>query len=247
MGPEFMRSRSRSLALWLASLLFWGGIFWAGWTLLTNPDAGLARQWNPLAPLHINDPVTPFTGLKLRRAVLDGASCRAALQTGAVSFEALEAFEASPQCGIRDRVVLRQVGRAGIAPVETTCAVALRMAMWGRHSLSPAALEILGADIAGIDHLSSYNCRQIRTPGGSGGRMSMHATAEAIDISGFRFKDGRRLRLISDWTGDGPEAAFLAAARDGACQWFATTLGPDYNALHADHFHLQSRGWGTCR
>ena len=119
--------------------------------------------------------------------------------------------------------------------------------MWERHSLAPLALEILGTELAAIDHLSSYNCREIRTPGGSGGRMSTHATAEAIDIAGFRFADGRQVRLVSDWDGSGPEAAYLRAARDSACTWFQTTLGPEYNALHSDHFHLQSRGWGTCQ
>ena len=50
---------------------------------------------------------------------------------------------------------------------------------------------------------------------------------------------------LADFTGDA--AAFLQAARDGACDWFSLTLSPDYNSLHEDHFHLQSRGWGLCR
>ena len=77
--------------------------------------------------------------------------------------------------------------------------------------------------------------------------MSTHATADAVDITGFRFADGRQLRLISDWDSSGRDAAFLRAARDGACDWFGLTLSPDFNALHADHFHLQARGWGGCR
>lgn len=242
-----MRSASRSLALWLSLLLFWGCVFWGAWQLLTNPSAGLPRHWNPLEPLYVSDPVTPFTGLKLRRASANGPACLAALSTGSVSWTAMEDLTRTEQCGIKNRVTLHGVGAADVAPVETTCAVALRMAMWEAHSLAPAALEIFGTELTSIDHLSSYNCREIRTPGGSGGRMSTHATAEAIDITGFRFADGTRLRLVRDWDGTGPEAEFLRAARDGACDWFATTLGPDFNSLHADHFHLQSRGWGTCR
>lgn len=242
-----MTSLSREIAFWLSLLLFWIIVFWAAWELLTNPKAGLPREWNPIEPLHISDPMTPFTGMKLRRAVLSGEACLAALETGSVSFRSLDDFTAGPNCGIENRVTLRTVGSASVVPVETRCAVALRMAMWERHVLAPAAVEIMGTQLTGIDHLSSYNCREIRTPGGSGGRMSTHATAEAIDVAGFRFADGRRLRLLSDWDGSGPEAAFLRSARDGACDWFATTLGPDYNRLHADHFHLQSRGWGTCQ
>ena len=39
-------------------------------------------------------------------------------------------------------------------------------------------------------------------------------------------------------------------ARDAACEVFGTVLSPDYNAAHADHFHLDQevRGWGgVCR
>ena len=32
-----------------------------------------------------------------------------------------------------------------------------------------------------------------------------------------------------------------------ACRVFAAVLGPDYNAAHHDHFHLDRGGWGTCR
>jgi hypothetical protein len=77
--------------------------------------------------------------------------------------------------------------------------------------------------------------------------MSTHATADAIDVSGFRFSNGKQINLQQDWDGSGPEAAFLRAARDGACDWFRVTLSPEYNNLHADHFHLQSTGWGLCR
>lgn len=77
--------------------------------------------------------------------------------------------------------------------------------------------------------------------------MSTHATADAIDITGFGLADGREISLIDDWDGDDAKAAFLRAARESACRWFVTVLSPDYNALHADHFHLQSKGWGACR
>jgi len=39
---------------------------------------------------------------------------------------------------------------------------------------------------------------------------------------------------------------FLRKVRDGACQVFLTTLSPDYNAQHHDHFHLDMGGWAKC-
>jgi hypothetical protein len=44
--------------------------------------------------------------------------------------------------------------------------------------------------------------------------------------------------VLRDWSGGGDKAAFLRNVRDGACDVFATTLSPDYNAAHRDHLHL---------
>lgn len=217
-----------------------------GWQLLVHPRTPLAREWNPLQPLRIADPVTSLTPWKLRQTAEDGAACRAALSEFGAEFTAMPDLEVSETCAIQNRGSLSGFPGVRMDPVETRCAIALRTAMWVEHSLGPAAERIIGSPLTGLDHLSSYNCRAIRTPGGGSGRPSLHATAEAIDISGFRFADGTRIRL-TDWDAAGPAAAYLRAARDAACRFFATTLGPNYNRLHADHFHLQSRGWGTCR
>ena len=78
--------------------------------------------------------------------------------------------------------------------------------------------------------------------------MSTHATADAIDITGFTLEDGRKITLLEGWDSEDPAVSgFLRDVRDSACDWFRVTLGPDYNALHADHFHLQNTGWGACR
>ncbi|MGJ8624935.1 MAG: extensin-like domain-containing protein, partial [Yoonia sp.] len=163
---------------------------------------------------------------------------------------ALPPREVSAQCHIRNRVGVSQVGGTtaiGPALSETSCATALRLAMWERHGVQPAARDILGSEVSTIRQIGSYNCRPIRTTSGNSTRWSTHSTADAIDITGFDFFDGRRIRLIADWDDGTEEGAFLRAVRDSACTWFATTLSPEYNSLHADHFHLQARGWGTCR
>ena len=69
------------------------------------------------------------------------------------------------------------------------------------------------------------------------------------EISGVLrvWADGQLIDLKSDWPGDGPKARFLRDAFDSACLWFPVALGPGYNRLHADHFHLQGTGWGLCR
>ncbi|WP_299147491.1 extensin family protein [uncultured Tateyamaria sp.] len=214
--------------------------------LIYAPESPLPDALNPRKPLNIADSVTPLTAFKLRRALTNGESCRAALATGA-QFDALNDLETSSQCGIADRVTLRRVGQATMHPVETRCQTALRLAMWHQHGVIPAATRHFGQEVRQLHHASSYNCRQIRTTSGGSGRMSAHATAEAIDISGVTLTDGRRIDLINGWDVSEARGPFFKDLRDSACIWFQVTLGPDYNALHADHFHLQHTGWGLCR
>ena len=217
----------------------------AGAGLMLAPGTPLPDHWNAARPLDVSAPVTPLTRWKLARSD-SGPACFAALETAGAEFDRLPDVEDTPECHIRERVRLTALGGVAVDPLETRCAVALRLALWTRHGLAPAAEGILGAGLRRLHHLDSYNCRRIRTPNGPGARMSSHATAQAVDITGMTLDDGRVVGLAGDWS-NGPEGEFLRAARDSACLWFATTLGPDFNQLHADHFHLQSRGPGLCR
>lgn len=180
------------------------------------------------------------------RAFADDDLCRATLGTGA-GFQELPDFSQSAQCHIKPQVRLTSVGTAKMAPLNTRCQTALRLAMWHQHSIAPTAQESLGGPVREILHLSSYNCREMRTANGPTGRMSTHATADAVDVRGFVMADGAKIVLQDHWQDAGKKGSFLHAVRDGACDWFRLTLGPDYNALHADHFHLQHTGWGLCR
>jgi hypothetical protein len=243
---EKKKQRSWALISGLAAFFFVGALAFGGYQALVDPDTPLPREWNPTVPLQISDPVTPLTGWKLNRAAEDQAQCLATLD-GVASLQPLDPLEESDQCFIRDRVDLRGVGNARVFPIETRCAIALRLAMWEMHSVQPAAAEFLQTSVTAIDHIGSYNCRTIRTGNGPSPRMSTHATADAIDIAGFQLADGGQVRLLADWEPPGRKGDFLRAVRDGACDWFSLTLSPDYNRLHADHFHLQSRGWGLCR
>ena len=40
---------------------------------------------------------------------------------------------------------------------------------------------------------------------------------------------------------------FLRLVHASACKRFGTILGPEYNAAHRDHFHLEAGGGGFCR
>jgi hypothetical protein len=132
----------------------------------------------------------------------------------------------------------------------TSCPVAAALHLWEREVLQLAALRHFGSAVTLIDHFGSFSCRRIS--GSSEGPFSEHATADAVDIAGFRLADGTRISVRRDWDGEGPKAEFLNEVRDGACKLFATVLSPDYNAAHADHLHLDvaargQMGFRLCR
>lgn len=233
--PSFL---GRLVYLFLFALIGWGG-----YQAIYHPDTPLPRQWNPTVPLQVADPMSPLTVWKMERALMSTQSCLAVLED-AGRYDPLADLESSDNCHIRGRIDLRGVGNTALSSIETRCAIGLRLAMWEQHDLQPSAQELFRSSLSQIDHIGSYNCRRIR---GSSNRWSTHATADAIDVSGFRLEDGTRLKLIDDWDDGGPKGEFLRRARDSACEWFRVTLSPDYNSLHADHFHIQSNGWGLCR
>ncbi len=211
-----------------------------GWQWLqTRP------QHNPWAPLDLRDPPGWATAQKLTALREDVGECRAVLARSKVAFTALAAA-GDGSCARPDRTQLGNYPLAHSTPA-VTCPVAAALELWRRESAAPAARAILGSDLARIEHLGAFSCR--RMYGGADGPWSEHATANAIDIAAFVLADGRRISVLADWEGTGPEAAFLRTVRDGACGSFATVLSPDYNAAHADHFHLDQDGrWvGVCR
>lgn len=106
-----------------------------------------------------------------------------------------------------------------------TCQTALALSIWRRQSVEPAAREILGSDVVQIDHMGAYACRNVNNGVGSN-RISAHSQAAALDFAGVRLRDGRRITVTRDWSGDAPEARFLKRIRDDACRIFGTTSAP---------------------
>jgi hypothetical protein len=218
---------------------------YAGWRWL---DAH--PQHNPWAPLALDAPMGWATAGKLVDLAQNGAACRSLLARSGVDYAPLPrigegACVAADRTRFADNVTPGLTIRpAGVAP---SCAVGTAMILWMRERVQPAAMRYFGQRVARIEHLGSYNCRTIR----GGGTISQHASGNAIDIAAFVLADGTRVTLKDDWTGEAGRAAFLRAARDGGCALFATTLSPDYNAAHADHFHFdmadRMAGWSVCR
>jgi len=117
-----------------------------------------------------------------------------------------------------------------------TCEVSQVFAGWARYGVDRAARQILGSGLRTIETFGSYSCRNVA----GSDRRSGHATGAAIDISGFVLDDGRRITVKAGWNdGSETERRFLRTVQGSACKRFATVLGPDYNAAHQDHLHVE--------
>jgi hypothetical protein len=148
-------------------------------------------------------------------------------------------------CGLRNAVRVEATSARIGEPFALTCRSAVPLALWEYHFVQPGALTHFGRKVAGLEHLGSYSCRNVY--GREDARRSRHATADALDVSGFVLDNGRRVRVARDWAGTGAEARFLREVHKGACKVFDGVLGPDYNEAHRDHLHLDTGSYRICR
>ena len=208
----------------------------------------------PWTELRLDQPIGLFTVRKLAALSDRPQQCRALLaQAKAGDIAAPPRRATTPGCAYDDGMRLgRGPGEPAFAPggLVTSCPVAAGLLLFERQVVRPAALRHFGKPVAEMTHAGSYSCRRLY--GRTEGEFSEHATADAIDLTGFVLADGTVVSVLRDWRAGGDKGAFLRDVRDGACRLFATTLSPDYNAAHADHLHLDmaqrgKAGFSVCR
>lgn len=200
-------------------------------------------RWNPWAPLDIREPPNLLTPLKLRRLQQDRTLCEQALGTAPLRYVVVPDSTPEPGCPVENSVRVQGSDVRFNGPFLATCPLAAAYAMFELHGLQPAAQAVFGQPVVRIDHFGSFACRNIARSN----RRSQHASANALDLAGFHLKNGTRITVARDWQGDGDKARFLRLVRDAACDAFNVTLGPEYNAAHHDHFHVDMGGFGMCR
>lgn len=176
--------------------------------------------------------------------------CLAQLGQAGARFEALPDRYLGQGCTNLGTVMMHalasdegQLGVSNIGPV--TCPVSSAFAAWARFGADRAARQVFGQGLSSIQTMGSYSCRNIA----GSTRRSAHASADAIDIGGFVLADGTRISVAEGWNGSSREREFLRIVQRSACRRFDTVLGPDYNADHHDHFHLEGviNGNSYCR
>ena len=203
------------------------------------------NEWNPWAPLKLEEPLNWLTRFKLARASEDGGSCLSLLAQTKMRYESIPDRETDTGCGYRNAVRVEATSARIGEPFTLSCSSAIALAMWEYHVVQPAAHAYFDAPVARLEHFGSYACRNIY--GRKDAPLSRHATADALNIAGFVLQNGRRIRVERDWGSSDPDGKFLRDVRDGACRVFESVLGPEYNQAHRDHFHLDRGGFRVCR
>jgi hypothetical protein len=172
--------------------------------------------------------------------------CHADLRRDEVGFRPLADRYFGNGCTALGSVQLLDIGTPVTNVGAMTCPQARQFGRWVREAVQPAANAWLGGRIVRIESFGSYSCRPLN--GQAGQRLSEHGRANAVDISAFVVQGGRRITVVDGWNGDDKDVRrFLRAVHAAACRRFRVVLGPDANAFHRDHLHLDMGNGPYCR
>jgi len=205
----------------------------------------LPSYYNPFTPLHLDDPPGRITHYKLRNltpqactSLLSQANQRALIRTQPVA-------DSGGECPLRNVVRVRNFGPVSLnSSFLASCPLALSSALFISQQARPLTRSYTGSELTRIEHLGSFACRNIYHRPDA--RRSEHATAEALDITAFGLANGEKVTVQNGWKATKTQP-WLKGMLAASCSYYGNSLGPEYNAAHASHFHLGMRGFGLCR
>lgn len=138
-------------------------------------------------------------------------------------------------CGVSAPVELSSAaGVALVPPPVIACDTARALATWLQAG-PKTSFAARGSRLDALTVVDAYSCRNRNRS--RDGKLSEHAFGRAIDIAAFTLADGRTVTMLDGWT-DPAWSPTLRRIHNSACGPFGTVLGPEANALHADHLHL---------
>jgi len=150
-------------------------------------------------------------------------------------------------CGVQNAVKVRSVSGIGLSQQSVMdCKTAQALKKWVNSGMKPSVGNH-GGGVTQIRVAAHYACRTRNNQPGA--RVSEHGKGRAIDISGFRMRDGSEISLLKGWDRR-DTGAILRKMHQRACGIFGTVLGPESNRFHRDHFHFDTaryRSGSFCR
>lgn len=198
-----------------------------------------------VAPFHLDRAPNLLTRYHLQVLKRNPERCFAALDRSAVDYRPAPPLRRADGCGYDDAVYLQNSGIRYGSRILLRCSALLGVLLWERHVLIPEAEKHFGRKPVSLSHLGTYSCRNIT--GKRRGMLSQHASANAIDIAGFRIERGPAITVARNWKDESTNGRFLRDVRDGACRIFSAVLSPDHDRSHGNHFHLDMGDVNACR
>ena len=232
-GRVFLRILLALLALATAFAAFWLGL--------------VPQRYSPFAAISLEEPPTWFVDFRLAALRRDPDACRAVLHAPHIAASPIPDSDMHNGCGWTNAVRFSAVGGAELGVEQLTCEAAAALALWVEYEVQPLAVATFGSRVAGIDDMGTYSCRNMIGNRKWANMRSQHALANAIDIGGFRLADGRRISVAKDYKGTGQEAGFLHVVHQRACAYFRVAIGPNFNAAHWNHLHLDRGIFTRCQ
>ena len=165
------------------------------------------------------------------------SACRLALTDAIAIAPTIPPISGPGACGGDDlvrleAVVLADKRRVPLKPAATLrCKMAAAVAEWVRGDVAAIAGEA-GTTVSELDNFDSFSCRGRNRVAGA--RLSEHGRANALDVRGVKFADGRFVSFTDRESPRELREKFLASV----CARFSTVLGPGSDGYHEDHVHL---------
>lgn len=238
MSVVFSRSRLRFVTLLLVipacALTF---AVYLGWW---HVPANLA----PWSRIDLRESPGVFARMQLNSLIDAPGECFLALDRSGLKYRRIRDRPIRDGCGQPNGLSVLRSNVPYSRGFSASCPLAAGL-FWYEQEIQELARVYFGSELARIDHVGTYACRNVNSS--RSGRRSEHATANAIDIAGFRLADGRQVSVLTHWGEDSDKGRFLSDARDTGCRLFNTVLGPAYNAHHKDHFHFDFGRSRICR
>jgi len=222
--------------------------------LSSGADAGpvpapLAKPGQPFpeTPEPIRDPVPPqkpVPEVELNKTLTSNSDMRPFCELPYAAYSHQDPIDPGNGCGFDGVVALTRlepdtspaVSLPG--PLTVTCSFAQVFSSWIAEDVAPAARLHLSRELSAIVTGPGYQCR--RRNNLPDGKLSEHALGNAVDVSAFQLADGHQVTIGADWSKKTAEGRFLDAIHAAACKRFSTVLGPEADASHQSHFHLDT-------
>ncbi|MES2907240.1 MAG: extensin family protein [Pseudomonadota bacterium] len=133
-----------------------------------------------------------------QRAAWRDESEKACMRSGAVvaspKIVPVEPIGGNGPCGMSYPFKVSELPASRVAlskPTTMSCPMIPVLDNWMKDIVQPAAMQQFNTYVTEVETVGSYSCRRIN----GSGTLSEHAFGNAMDVTGFKLADGRRIKV----------------------------------------------------